>query len=235
MEGASTITQQVVKNFLLTNEVSFQRKIKEAILSYMISRVFTKDQILELYLNQTFFGRGAYGVATAAQNYFNKSVEELTIAESAFIAALPKAPSELNPEKNYARVKARRDYVIMRMLEDGYITSDAAKEAVDSPITLRKRDQDETVTADYYAEQVRDEVIKMLGSKDEFYTSGLTIITSLDAKMQKFAEESLRKGLRDFDRKRGFRKAIATISLNNWQEELKKLPTTPSLLDIKSL
>lgn len=233
MEGASTITQQVVKNFLLTNEVSFQRKIKEAILSYMISRVFTKDQILELYLNQTFFGRGAYGVATAAQNYFNKSVEELTIAESAFIAALPKAPSELNPEKNYARVKARRDYVIMRMLEDGYITSDAAKEAVDSPITLRKRDQDETVTADYYAEQVRDEVIKMLGSKDEFYTSGLTIITSLDAKMQKFAKESLRKGLRDFDRKRGFRKAIATISLNNWQEELKKLPTTPSLLEYK--
>ncbi|WP_395477032.1 penicillin-binding protein 1A [Rickettsia endosymbiont of Pantilius tunicatus] len=233
MEGASTITQQVVKNFLLTNEVSFQRKIKEAILSYMISRVFTKDQILGLYLNQTFFGRGAYGVATAAQNYFNKSVEELTIAESAFIAALPKAPSELNPERNYSRVKARRDYVIMRMLEDGYITSDAAKEAVDSPITLRKRDQDETVTADYYAEQVRDEVIKMLGSKDEFYTSGLTIITSLDAKMQKFAEESLRKGLRDFDRKRGFRKAIATISLNNWQEELKKLPTTPSLLEYK--
>lgn len=233
MEGASTITQQVVKNFLLTNEVSFQRKIKEAILSYMISRVFTKDQILELYLNQTFFGRGAYGVASAAQNYFNKSIEELTIAESAFIAALPKAPSELNPERNYARVKARRDYVIMRMLEDGYITADAAKEAVDTPITLRKRDASETVTADYYAEQVREEVIKMLGSKDEFYTGGLTIITSLDAKMQKFAEDSLRKGIREFDRKRGFKKPIAIISLNNWQEELKKLPTPPSLLEYK--
>jgi len=233
MEGASTITQQVVKNFLLTNEVSLQRKIKEAILSYMISRVFTKDQILELYLNQTFFGRGAYGVATAAQNYFNKSIEELTIEESAFIAALPKAPSDLNPEKNYARVKARRDYVIMRMLEDGYITGDAAKEAIDTPITLRKRDQSETVTADYYAKQVREEVIKMLGSKEEFYTGGLTIITSLDAKMQKFAEDSLRKGIREFDRKRGFRKPIATISLDNWQEELKKLPKPPSLLEYK--
>ncbi|XVN41564.1 MAG: penicillin-binding protein 1A [Rickettsia endosymbiont of Argas persicus] len=233
MEGASTITQQVVKNFLLTNEVSFQRKIKEAILSYMISRVFTKDQILELYLNQTFFGRGAYGVATAAQNYFNKSIEELTIAESAFIAALPKAPSELNPERNYARVKARRDYVIMRMFEDGYITKDVAKKEIDTLITLRKRDASETITADYYAEQVREEVIKMLGSKEEFYTSGLTIITSLDAKMQKFAEESLRKGLREFDRKRGFRKPIATISIDNWQEELKKLPKPQSLLEYK--
>ncbi|HJD55232.1 MAG TPA: penicillin-binding protein 1A [Rickettsia endosymbiont of Pyrocoelia pectoralis] len=233
VEGASTITQQVVKNFLLTNEVSLQRKIKEAILSYMISQVFTKDQILELYLNQTFFGRGAYGVAMAAQNYFNKSVEELNIAESAFIAALPKAPSDLNPDRNYDRVKARRDYVIMRMLEDGYITQDAAKEAINTPITLRKRDQSETVTADYYAKQVREEVIKMLGSKEEFYTGGLTIITSLDAKMQKAAEESLRKGLREFDRKRGFRKPIATISIDNWQEELKKLPKPLSLLEYK--
>ncbi|WP_064429258.1 penicillin-binding protein 1A [Rickettsia sp. Tenjiku01] len=233
MEGASTITQQVVKNFLLTNEVSLERKIKEAILSYMISRVFTKDQILELYLNQTFFGRGAYGVVVAAQNYFNKSVEELTIAESAFIAALPKAPSELNPERNYARVKARRDYVIARMFEDGYITRDAAKEAMDSPIVLRKRAKEETVTADYYAAQVREEVIRMLNSKEEFYTGGLTIITSLDAKMQQLAENSLRKGLREFDRRRGFRKPIANISLDNWQGELQKLPTPPSLLEYK--
>lgn len=233
MEGASTITQQVVKNFLLTNEVSLERKIKEAILSYIISRVFTKDQILELYLNQTFFGCGAYGVAAAAQNYFNKSVEELTIAESTFIAALPKAPSELNPERNYARVKARRDYVIARMFEDGYITKDAAKEAMDSPIVLRKRAKEETVTADYYAAQVREEVIRMLNSKEVFYTGGLTIITSLDAKMQQLAENSLRKGLREFDRRRGFRKPIANIPLDNWQEELKKLPTPPSLLEYK--
>ena len=233
MEGASTITQQVVKNFLLTNKVSLDRKIKEAILSYMISRVLTKDQILELYLNQTFFGRGAYGVATAAQNYFNKSVEELTIAESAFIAALPKAPSELNPEKNYVRVKGRRDYVITRMFEDGYITKEAAKEAIDSPIVLRKRAKEETVAADYYAEQVREEVIKMLNSKEEFYTGGLTIITSLDVKMQQLAENSLRKGLREFDRKRGFRKPIANISIQNWQEELKKLSPPQSLLEYK--
>ncbi|ADE30373.1 penicillin-binding protein 1A [Rickettsia prowazekii] len=233
MEGASTITQQVVKNFLLTNEVSLERKIKEVIISYMISRIFTKHQILELYLNQTFFGRGAYGVAAAAQNYFNKSVEELTIAESAFIAALPKAPSELNPDKNYSRVKARRDYVIERMFEDGYITRDTMKEAIGSPIVLRKRAKEETVTADYYAEQVREEVIRMLNSKEEFYRGGLTIITSLDAKMQQLAENSLRKGLREFDRKSGFRKPIANIPLDNWQEELKKLPTPSSLLEYK--
>ncbi|MFY9589380.1 penicillin-binding protein 1A [Rickettsia endosymbiont of Halotydeus destructor] len=233
VEGGSTITQQVVKNFLLTNEVSIQRKIKEAILSYMISNAFTKEQILELYLNQTFFGRGAYGVAMAAQNYFNKSIEELTIAESAFIAALPKAPSNLNPEKNYNRVKARRDYVIMRMLEDGYISHDAAKEAIDTPIILQKRDRNETVTAGYYAEQVREEVIKLLGSKEEFYTAGLTIITSLDAKMQKAAENSLRKGIREYDRKYGFRKPIANIALDNWQENLKKLPPPLSLLEYK--
>ncbi|WP_341793807.1 MULTISPECIES: penicillin-binding protein 1A [unclassified Rickettsia] len=233
MEGGSTITQQVVKNFLLTNEVSIKRKIKEAVLSYMISNTFTKEQILELYLNQTFFGHGAYGVAMAAQNYFNKSIEELTIAESAFIAGLPKAPSNLNPDKNYARVKERRNYVILRMLEDGYITKEAAKEAIDTPIILQKRDRNETITADYYAEQVREEVIKMLGSKEEFYTAGLTIITSLDAEMQGIAENSLRKGIREYDRKYGFRKPIANITLENWQENLKNLPPPPSLLEYK--
>lgn len=233
MEGGSTITQQVVKNFLLTNEVSIKRKVKEAVLSYMISNTFTKEQILELYLNQTFFGHGAYGVAMAAQNYFNKSIEELTIAESAFIAGLPKAPSNLNPDKNYARVKERRDYVVLRMLEDGYITEEAAIEAIDTPIILQKRDRNETITADYYAEQVREEVIKMLGSKEEFYTGGLTIITSLDAEMQGIAENSLRKGIREYDRKYGFRKPIANITLENWQENLKNLPPPPSLLEYK--
>lgn len=232
MEGGSTITQQVVKNFLLTSEVSIERKIKEAILSYMLSRTFTKDQILELYLNQTFFGKGAYGVAMAAQNYFNKSVEDLNIAEAAFIAALPKAPSNFNPEKNYDRVKARRDYVIHRMLEDGYITYEAAKEAIDLPIILQKRDRNETVTAGYYAEQVREEVMRIIESHEEFYTAGLTVITSLDAKIQKFAQNSLRKGIREYDRKNGFRGAITNISdITNWHEKLKKIPKPPALLE----
>ncbi|XVN42910.1 MAG: penicillin-binding protein 1A [Candidatus Rickettsia vulgarisii] len=234
VEGASTITQQVVKNFLLTSEVSIERKIKEAILSYRISKVFTKDQILELYLNQTFFGKGAYGVAMAAQNYFNKSIEELTIAESAFIAGLPKAPSNFNPERNYARVKERRDYVVTRMLEDGYLTPEAAKEAIDTPITLKKRDSSETVTADYFAEQVREEVIDRLGSKDSFYTGGLTIITSLDPKYQKAAENALRKGIRAYDRNRaGYKGKVTTIDVANWQENLQKVTRPLGMLEYK--
>ncbi len=231
VEGGSTITQQVVKNFLLSSEVSIERKIKEAILSYRVSKTFTKDQILELYLNQTFFGRGAYGVAMAAQNYFNKSIEDLTVAESAFIAGLPKAPSNFNPERNYARVKDRRDYVIMRMLEDGYITQETAKEAVDSPITLQKRDRNETVTAGYYAAQVREEVISKIGSKEYFYTGGLTVITSLDAGYQQAAENALRQGIRAYDRKHGFRGVITNIDLNNWQDNLNKVAKPPAILE----
>ena len=232
MEGGSTITQQVVKNFLLTNERSLERKIKEAILSYMISKTFTKEQILELYLNQTFLGRRAYGVAAAAQNYFNKSVDELNLAESALIAALPKAPASYDPEKNYQRSKERRDYVLIRMFEDGYITEEAAREAIKSPIIIQKRDRSETVSADYYAEQVREEVIKMLG-KEHFYTGGLSIITSLDAKMQEAAQNALRKSIREYDMKRGFRKAIANIDITNWQESIKKVATPTSLLEYK--
>ncbi|MCC8417926.1 MAG: penicillin-binding protein 1A [Rickettsia endosymbiont of Bryobia graminum] len=234
VEGASTITQQVVKNFLLTSEVSIERKIKEAILSYRISKGFTKDQILELYLNQTFFGKGAYGVAVAAQNYFNKSIEELTIEESAFIAGLPKAPSNFNPERNYARVKERRDYVIARMLEDGYLTPEAAKEAIDTPIILKKRDPSETVTADYFAEQVREEVIDRLGGKELFYTGGLTIITSLDPKHQQAAESALRKGIRDYDKKRaGYRGKVTNIDVGNWQENLQKVIRPLGMLEYK--
>ncbi len=231
VEGGSTITQQVVKNFLLTSEVSIERKIKEAILSYRVSRVFTKDKILELYLNQTFFGKGAYGVAMAAQNYFNKSMEDLSIAEAAFIAGLPKAPSNFNPTKNYARVKERRDYVITRMLEEGYIKPQTAKEAIESPIILRKRDSHETIKADYYVQQVREEVINRLGSKEDFYTSGLTIITALDPKYQQAAENALRYGIREYDRKKGFRGKIPIINLNDWHENLKKVAKPAGLLE----
>jgi penicillin-binding protein 1A len=232
MEGGSTITQQVVKNFLLTNERSLERKIKEAILSYMVSKTFTKEQILELYLNQTFLGRRAYGVAAAAQNYFNKSVDELNLAESALIAALPKAPASYDPEKNYEKSKERRDYVLIRMFEDGYITEEAAREAIQLPIIIEKRDRSETVSAGYYAEQVREEVIKMFG-KEYFYTGGLTVITSLDAKMQEAAQNALRKCIREYDRKRGFRRSIANIDITNWQESLKKIAVPTSLLEYK--
>lgn len=230
MEGASTITQQVVRNFLLTSERSIARKVKEAILSYMISKVYSKDKILELYLNQIFLGHGAYGVAAAAQMYFNKSVEELSIAEAAYLAALPKAPSNFNPAKNYERAKGRRDYVILRMVEDGYISSQAAREAIDTPLVLTKRSKQETVTAGYYAEKVRDEIIKKFGS-EFFYNGGLTVITSLNSRYQEQAEKSLRRGIRDYDMQRGFRGAIAKMKLDNWQEDLKALPEPPGLLE----
>jgi penicillin-binding protein 1A len=233
MEGASTITQQVIRSFLLTSERSLERKIKEAILAYMISQSFTKEQVLELYLNQIFLGKGAYGVAMAAQNYFNKSIEELNLAESALIAGLPKSPSNLNPEKNYNKAKERRDYVIVRMQEDGYITAEVAREAIKTPIISQpKRDNTEIVSADYYAQQVREDVIEMCG-KDDFYTAGLTIITSLDTKMQDFARDSLRKGIREYDRKHGFRGAITNIDISNWQEELSKISRPQSILEYK--
>lgn len=229
MEGASTITQQVVKNFLLSSERSLSRKVKEAILSYRISQIFSKEQILELYLNQTFLGRG-YGVAIATQNYFNKSVDELNLAESAFIAGLPKAPSNYDPQRNYNKAKERRDYVITRMLEDGYITKEAADEAIKSPITLVKRDKSETVSAGYYAEQVREEVIKMLG-KEQFYTAGLTIVTSLDANIQNAAMDALRRGIRSYDTKKGYRGPLSNIDIADWQNNLNKTPLPSSLLE----
>jgi penicillin-binding protein 1A len=232
MEGASTITQQVVKNFLLTSEQSLARKVKEAILSYMVSRVFTKDQILELYLNQIYLGKHAYGVATAAQSYFNKSVEELTLEESAFLAGLPKAPSSFNPERNYRRAKQRRDYVLVRMYEDGYISKEALHEALNIPITLKKRDQSEITAAPYYAEQVRNEVIQMF-DKDTLYSGGLTIITSLNTNYQKYAEQALRNGLLSFDKKRGFRGALNNIQLEKWADNLKLIQEPEGLLDYK--
>ncbi len=222
VEGGSTITQQVVKNFLLTSERSLERKIKEAILSYMVSQVFTKDEILELYLNQIYLGKGAYGVASAALNYFNKSVEELTLNESAVLASLPKAPSKFNPERNYKRAFIRKNYVLGRMYDDGYITEGQARKAVDLPITLAKFDKVQTLDADYYAEKVRDEVVGMFG-EEYFYTAGLTILTCIDSKMQKAAANALRFGIRKYDMKRGYRGSLKNIDLVNWQDDLRNM------------
>jgi penicillin-binding protein 1A len=230
VEGGSTITQQVVKNFLLSPERSMDRKIKEAILSYMLSKAFTKDQILELYLNQTYLGKGAHGVAAAALAYFNKSVEELTIAESAVLASLPKAPSKYNPEKNYERATARRNYVISRMYDDGYITEEEARAAIASPIKLAEHDKVQTVTADYYAEQIREEVIGMFG-EEYFYTAGLTVITCMDSVYQKAAATALRNGIRAYDTKKGYRGPIKKITLDNWKEKIQEIPNPEGLRD----
>lgn len=230
VEGGSTITQQVVKNFLLSPERSLDRKIKEAILSYMLSRAFTKDQILELYLNQIYLGKGAHGVAAAALAYFNKSVEELSISESAVLASLPKAPSKYNPDKNYERATSRRNYVISRMYDDGYITEEEAREAIASPIKLAEHNKVQTITADYYAAQVREEVIGMFG-EEYFYTAGLTVITCMDSEYQKAAAGALRNGIRNYDTRKGYRGPIKKISLDNWKEKIKATPNPEGLRD----
>ena len=176
--GASTITQQVAKNFLLSNEVSLERKLKEALLALRIEQAFTKDQILELYLNQIYLGVSSYGVAAAALNYFDKSLDELTVGEAAFLAGLPKAPSWYHPERRPEAAQARRDWVIGRMLDVGFIDQEQAEQAVAEPLVMRGRAPTEVVTADYFVEEVRRELIERYG--EEFlYQGGLSIRTTV--------------------------------------------------------
>ncbi|MCW9040749.1 MAG: PBP1A family penicillin-binding protein, partial [Rhodospirillales bacterium] len=208
--GASTITQQVAKNFLLTNEVSFERKIKEAILSFRIERAITKNRILELYLNEIYLGYGSYGVAAAALNYFDKSLGDLTLAETAFLAALPKAPNNYNPQRFPDAAKARRDWVIGRMFEDGAISLEEAEAARAEPLTTISKKETEFVTADFFAEEVRREILSRYGESD-LYKGGLLVRTTLDPKLQEIAKKSLRKGLHEYDRRHGWRGPIDHI------------------------
>lgn len=210
LAGGSTITQQVVKNFLLSNEKSFERKIKEAILAYRISNIYSKDKILELYLNQIYLGQGAYGVAAAANNYFNKSLDELTVEEAALLAAMPKAPAYFDPAKNYARALERRNYVIKRMAEDGYIDNAEANRALATPISTRARSQDEVARADFFAEEVRRTLANMYGS-DVLYKSGLFVKTTLNPSYQAYADRALRYALMLYDQRHGYRGPIAKL------------------------
>ena len=209
--GASTITQQVAKNFLLTNEVSYERKIREAILAYKLEQSFSKDRILELYLNQIFLGQRSYGVAAAALHYFNKPLNELNIAEVSFLAALPKAPNNYNPETKHEAALLRRNWVIDRMKEDGHITAEQANEAVSMPLVTMPQKDDDVVNAPYFAEEVRRELKEKYGD-DELYRGGLSVRTSLDPKLQKIAETALQNGLMAYDIKHGWRGAINRAS-----------------------
>ncbi len=219
--GASTITQQVAKNFLLGDEYSFSRKIKEAILAVRMERALSKDRILELYLNKIFLGNRSYGVAAAAQNYFARSLDELTIAEAAYLAALPKAPNNYNPERFMDKAIERRNWVIGRMLEDGRITAAEAKTAMAEPITTRQRPTEQTVSADYFAEEVRRQLIERFTEKD-VTEGGLMVRTSVDPVMQATATKTLREGFLYFDmRVRGYRGAVAKLkNPQNWKAEL---------------
>lgn len=220
--GGSTITQQVVKNFLLTSEKSFERKIKEAILAYRISRVYSKDKILELYLNEIYLGNGSYGVAVAALNYFDKPLNELTVEEAALLAAMPKAPANYDPCRYPEKARERRNYVIGRMLEDGYISEFEAQRAMMAPIILERRSKEEIVKADFFTEEVRRDLARMYGS-DALYEGGLTVKTTVDEALQKMADASLRKALTDYDRRHGYRGPVMTLgSAQSWEVTLPK-------------
>ena len=218
--GASTVTQQVAKNFLLTSDVTLKRKIKEAILAFRIERTLSKKRILELYLNEIYLGFGSYGVATAALNYFNKSLDNLTISEAAFLAALPKAPNNYNPLKNSSGARARRDWVIGRMLEDEAITFEEARQAKAKPLYVRNRDNTEYVQAKYFAEEVRQELVKRYGEK-KLYKGGLSVRTTLNPDYQRIAYRALRDGLEAYDRRHGWRGPLAQVELNqDWLSQL---------------
>jgi len=221
--GASTITQQVAKNFLLTNELSFERKIKEAILAFRIERAFTKERILELYLNEIYLGYGSYGVAAAAINYFNKSLDELTVAEAAYLAALPKAPNNYHPIRRYEAAVARRNWVIGRMLEEHYITEAAAQQAMLEQLKVVPRTAIQIVEADFFLEEVRRKLVERFGERG-LYEGGLSVRTTLDPRLQETADTALRNGLMDYDRRHGWRGPVARIPVNeNWAGYLREV------------
>jgi penicillin-binding protein 1A len=231
LKGASTITQQVAQNFLLGKEYSLGRKAREAILSLRMERTFTKDHILELYLNQQYLGFGAYGVAAAAMNYFNKPLDELTVGEAAFLAGLAKAPNNYNPVRHPEAARDRRDYVIGRMLEDGYITAAEAKEARAEPITVRDRDETETVAdADYYVEQIRRELAAKYG-EDLLYKGGLAVRTTLNPDYEKYANKALRDGLIAYDRRHGWRGPLAKLTGDDVQARFQQMQPVAGLID----
>ena len=220
-QGASTITQQVAKNFLLTNELSMTRKIKEALLAMKIERTFSKEKILELYLNEIYLGIGAYGVAAASLLYFDKSVHELTLPEAAYLAALPKGPNNYHPFRRRDEAIARRNYVIDRMVEDRYITAQEGDAAKKSPLQVTTRPTGAHIfAAEYFAEEVRRYINDNFGEK-KLYEGGLSVRTTLDPKMQVLARKTLTDGLVKFDETQGYRGAVTKIEITgDWGGKL---------------
>jgi penicillin-binding protein 1A len=225
VQGASTITQQVAKNFLVGSERSFERKIREALISFRIEAAYSKEKILELYLNEIYLGLGNYGVAASALNYFNKSVHELTVAEVAYLAALPKAPSDLNPFRNRDRALERRNYVIKRMVEDGYVSKEEGEKAKTEPLGVNPRAlSPNTYVAGYFAEEVRRDLADRYGDK-KLYEGGLSVRTTLDPQMQVWARKALVDGLVRFDEAHGFRGPMQHVeTAGDWGPALGAIP-----------
>ena len=209
--GASTITQQVAKNFLLTNEVSIDRKIKEAILAIRMERVFEKDELLALYLNDIYLGMGSYGVAAAALNYFDKPLDQLNLHEMAYLAALPKAPSNYHPKRKAKAAIARRNWVLSQMAENGYISDEAKTAAQALPLGVNEQTGADKASAPYFTEAVRRELVRLYGS-DTLYGGGLSVRTTLDPALQKKADKALREGLEALDRRQGWRGPLANLA-----------------------
>ncbi len=222
LEGASTITQQVAKNFLLTNEVSLNRKIKEAILAFRIERALSKERILELYLNQIYLGSGAYGVAAASLEYFDKSIRDLNYSEAALLAALPKAPSRYNPYRDIEVAKFRRNLVLKNLFENNYLTSEWYEKIKNEKIKLKKNKKIYLEDAQYYIEDVRKSVIETL-SYDKVYKQGFNINTPIDLNLQTIATKSLRDGLMAYDKRKGWRGPLTNKIYNSeWKKDLEK-------------
>lgn len=221
--GASTVTQQVARNFFLSNEVSYTRKIREILLAFRIENTLSKEQILELYLNQIFLGERSYGVAAAALNYFNRSLDELTVAQAAYLAALPKAPNNYHPIRDQEAAVARRNWVIERMRQDGHVTADQAGEAQQEKLLMTKRGADQEVQAEYFAEEVRRDLVGRFGEA-AVLEGGLYVRTSVDPVLQAAATRALREGLIDYDRRRGYRGPIGRVTaFQNWPAPLQAM------------
>jgi penicillin-binding protein 1A len=229
-QGASTITQQVAKNFLLTNEVSFARKIKEALLAMRIEKTYSKDKILELYLNEIYLGLGAYGIAAASLVYFDKSVNELTVAEASYLAALPKMPATLHPVRNRDRAIERRNYVIDRLQENGWIKQADADKARKEPLAVTSRSNGaHTFAGEYFAEEVRRDIFERYGEK-KLYEGGLSVRTTLDPKIQVMARKTMVSGLVNYDEQQGYRGAMSKLDISgDWGVKLAEIK---SLSDI---
>ena len=229
LEGASTITQQVAKNFLLTNEVSIKRKIKEAILAFRIERAYSKQRILELYLNQIYLGQGTYGIAAASLEYFDKSIKELTYPEAALLAALPKAPSKYNPYRYKDLAKFRRNLVIQNLEENNFISKKKLNEFKNLEIKLKKRKIEIVNEANSYTEEVRRTVNENYGF-EKLYSQGLSIRTPLNIKYQIQAIKSLRQGIEDYDKRHGWRGPITNkVKNKNWKKKIDKFKLDPTL------
>jgi penicillin-binding protein 1A len=221
VQGGSTITQQVTKTFFLTPKRSLLRKLKEVAYAFGLERDFTKEEILNLYLNNIYLGNGAYGVEAAAESYFNKRAEQLNLAEMAMMAGLVKAPSRYSPVNNFKRAKDRQAYVLARMNELGFISQDQKEKTLRIPLRIQSRESAYFSKAPYFTEFIRHQVERKYG-KEILYKEGIRIYTTLDLSLQRVAQKSVEMGLRDLDKRQGFRGVLHTLSEKEVKEFLKK-------------